>query len=122
MIKFTIPGRLPGMNEIITASGQHWAKWHKQKKEAKELVQLFALAARIKPINGRAAITITCYEPNRRRDIDNVQSGAGKIILDALQDLGILKGDGQKYISRVDYEVEVDKQNPRVEVEIKEME
>jgi Holliday junction resolvase RusA-like endonuclease len=120
MSKFTIPGRLPGLNEIITANSRHWAVAYRQKKEAKELVQLSALG--IRPVKGKAVITITCYEPNRRRDIDNVRAGACKIILDALQDCEILKGDGQKYIADIiQPAVQVDKQNPRIEVEIQEV-
>ena len=43
-------------------------------------------------------------------------------ILDALQEIGVLQGDGRKYIAQVIYSaVEVDKKNPRVEVEIREV-
>lgn len=66
-------------------------------------------------------MTISCYEPNARRDVDNVTSGAGKVILDALQEIGVLQGDGRKYIAQVIYSaVEVDRKNPRVEISIEE--
>jgi Holliday junction resolvase RusA-like endonuclease len=122
MSKFTIPGRLPGLNEIISSSSRHWAVAYRQKKEAKTIVQFAAKAAKIRPVEGKVIITIACYEPNRRRDIDNVRAGACKIILDALQDIKILQGDGQKYIADIiQPAVQVDKVNPRIEVEIREV-
>ena len=118
--KFVIPGRLPGLNEIIASSRTHWAVANKQKIDAMNTVAYYARAARIKPVNGFAEITITCYEPNKRRDADNVQAGGNKAILDALYKAGIIKGDGQKYIKLFQSPIEVDRENPRIEVEIRE--
>ena len=82
-------------------------------------VMFYALAAHIKPIRGKCEINLVCYEPNARRDPDNVISGARKIVLDALQQMGVLAGDGRKYVSSViDDRVEIDRENPRVEVSI----
>lgn len=115
-MKFTIPGRLPGLNDLV---GQcHWAVYARKKKTSMETVMWAIRAARLEPIEGRATVTITCYELNKRRDEDNVQSGAAKIILDALQKMGVLKGDGQKYCHVVHRPVETDKDNPRIEVEV----
>lgn len=116
--KFTIQGRLPGYNELTHG---HWASCQRIKNVAMETVGWAAEAAKIKPVRGRVKVTIRCYEPNRRRDDDNVTSGASKVILDALQNCGILSGDGQKYVRCIKRPVEVDKANPRVEVEISEV-
>lgn len=113
--KFTIPGRLPGYNELKDG---HWAVRQKKKQAAMDIVALCARAARIKSVKGQCYIRIVCYEPNQRRDEDNVKSGACKVILDALQQARILAGDGSKYISKTDIEIQLDRQNPRVEVEI----
>lgn len=119
MQKFTVPGRLPGYNDLH----QNWQKSRRVKQEAMEWVMWSAKAARIKPIQGRCQVDLVCYEPNARRDPDNVISGARKVILDALQRLGVLAGDGRKYVSKaINDRVEVDRKNPRVEVEIKEIE
>ena len=72
----------------------------------------------IRPVNGKVVITISCYEPNARRDDDNVTSGAAKCILDALQHQRIIKGDGQKYVRCVKRPAAVDRVNPRVEITI----
>lgn len=118
--KFVIPGRLPGLNEIIASSRTHWAVANKQKIDAMSTVIYAARAARIKPVKGFAEITITCHEPNKRRDADNVQSGAAKLALDALYKAGIIQGDGQRYIKLIQPPLEVDRENPRIEVEIRE--
>lgn len=120
MQKLIIPGRLPGLNEIINSSRTHWAVAAKQKKDAMAYVQAYITICKIKPVEGFAEIKIICYEKDYRRDQDNVQGGASKVILDALQQAGIIKNDSRKHIKLVLGGVEVDKDNPRIEVEIKE--
>lgn len=112
---FTIPGRLPGYNELTKG---HWAKRYRTKDAAMTLVGWCIRGARLSPITSPVAVAIRCYEPDKRRDYDNVTAGASKVILDALQNCGILKGDGQKYVTRVEPSVEIDRKNPRIEVEI----
>ena len=90
---FTIPGRLPGYNELHK---HPWQAARRVKQEAMDAVIWAAREARLQPVQGRCVVKICCYEPNRRRDVDNVKAGANKVILDALQQMGILKGDGQK--------------------------
>jgi len=114
---FVIRGRLPGLNEIIGASNRHWAQGHKLKRDNMMIVMLDILSAGIKPVGGKVVITITCFEPNAKRDADNVKAGTCKIILDALQQMGVLQGYGRKYILDVIApQVEGDKNNPRIVV------
>lgn len=116
---FTITGRLPGYNEL---KARCWQESARRKADAMREVQIAAMAARIKPVRQRISITIRCFEPNAKRDVDNVTAGAGKVILDALQEIGVLAGDGRKYIEQVVYsKVEVDRKNPRIEVEMEEV-
>ena len=116
--QFTVSGRLPGYNEL---KARCWQEAARRKAEAMREVQIAAMIARIRPVRGQVTVTISCYEPNARRDVDNVTSGAGKVILDALQEIGVLQGDGRKYIAQVIYSaVEVDRKNPRVEISIEE--
>lgn len=116
----TVEGRLAGMNEILGSANRHWAAGYRLKKSNMSRVCGACIACRIKPIprDIKPCITIKCYEPNARRDEDNVKAGAAKIILDALQEQGILAGDGRKYITLVQPCVEVDRQSPRIEVTI----
>jgi Holliday junction resolvase RusA-like endonuclease len=122
-MKFTIPGRLPALNEIINQSKTHWTKYRTLKKEGIELVQFALMQHKVKPMpDKRVILSIFCYEPNAKRDPDNVFSGAGKIILDALVNSGIITNDSQKYIGGIVYGIATDKINPRIEVEIKKLE
>ena len=121
--KFIIPGELPALNEIINMAKQKWSykdlktaetdrvAWELTRQGAKRLQQF------TKPI----AVTITWYCPNRRKDKDNILAGC-KFIFDAMQDIGLIKNDGWNQIARIVPEFEVDKDNPRVEIEIEEVE
>lgn len=60
------------------------------------------------------------YEPNKKRDLDNICS-AKKFIQDALVKMGVLQGDGWRHIIGFSDEFYIDKDNPRIEVEIKEV-
>lgn len=114
--RFTIDDRLPGYNELHK---QPWYKSRRIKQNAMDTVMWYARIAGIKPVEGRCKVIITCYEPNARRDVDNVKAGANKVILDALQQMGVLKGDGRKYVSDTyNPPVWIDRRNPRVEVVI----
>lgn len=46
---------------------------------------------------GSVAVSFEWHERTRRRDLDNIYSGK-KFILDAMQKIGLLEGDGQKFV------------------------
>lgn len=58
------------------------------------------------------------YEPNRKRDLDNISSYGRKVIQDALVRCGVLQGDGWNHITGFEDHFYVDKAEPRIEVEI----
>lgn len=115
-----IKGTLPGRNESEKAARTHWAVGAKLKKEYTELVKLECKAQRIKPLLNKARIEVTFYEKDMRRDSDNVYGGL-KYILDGLVKAGVIKDDSRRYIDLYINPVELDRQNPRIEVEIKEI-
>ena len=118
---FVIPGRLPGYNELHGA--KCWQASRRIKQEAMNQVIAAARWARLKPVSGPVLLGIRCFEPNARRDQDNVESGAKKVILDALQQMGVLQGDGRKYIRDICCpRPEIDRQNPRIEIVLQEVE
>lgn len=61
------------------------------------------------------------YEKDRRRDKDNVSGFGRKVIQDALVKAKILKNDGWKDIDGFSDKFYVDTKNPRVVVEILEV-
>lgn len=117
-MKFTIPGTLPTMNEIVAASKRHHMQYSLMKRQYTELVKLHAMKL---PKIDRADFIITWYCKDKRKDKDNIASGI-KFILDGLVEAGVIPNDGWKEIGEVTHRFEVDKENPRIEVEIKALE
>ena len=62
------------------------------------------------------------WEPNTKRDIDNISSFAMKVIQDALVKCRVLDNDGWKNIRGFECEFDVDNKHPRIDVVIEEME
>lgn len=117
-MKFTIPGELPAMNEIIKKSKSHYMAYSTMKKKNTELVAWSAKG--LTPVE-RADFVITHYCKNKKKDPDNVQGGATKFILDGLVASNILENDGWKQIGDITHIMKVDKDNPRIEVIINEV-
>ena len=88
---------LPGMNEIIKASKEHWGAYSKMKKDLTLAIGLEIKAQRIKPIT-QAKFEFHWTEKRRNRDKDNIVVGR-KFILDALVEMNILTNDGWRYIT-----------------------
>ena len=112
-----IPFRLPGMNEIIDANRESRYAGATQKATYTLLARNAGQNA--EPVIGRVDVVCTWYCKDRRRDPDNVSAGI-KFVLDGLIQAGVLQNDGWKQIRSIRHEFSVDKQRPRVEVELKE--
>lgn len=117
-MKFIIDGRLSGLNEYTKANRTNAFVGNKMKHDNQEAVKWAIRQAKLSKIdNYPIALKITWYEPNNKRDVDNIQFAA-KFIQDALVEMGIVPDDSQKYINKLEHAVFVDKEFPRVEVEI----
>ena len=115
--KITIPGELPTLNEIISASKQHWGQYSSMKKDWTDDIALLAKTTLPKlepPINLR----FTWYRRNRRVDPDNIAAAGAKLIIDGLVESDRIPNDGWKEIASISHEFEVDRSDPRVEVEL----
>lgn len=112
---FTIKGRLAGLNEIIDENRKGYHAGARQKKDEQFLIKLQArhLPAMKEPVS----IHYTWYEPNRKRDWDNIMAGQ-KFIQDALVESHKLKNDGWNNICGISHDFAVDAENPRVVVTI----
>ena len=71
--------------------------------------------------SGPVIMRYSWYEPNRRRDKDNISSFGRKCIQDALVRAGVLQNDGWGEIEAFSDSFFVDRKTPRVEVEIIQM-
>lgn len=61
------------------------------------------------------------FEPNKKRDLDNISAFAHKVIQDSLVKTAVLKNDGWNEISGYIDQFYLDKENPRIEVTIVEV-
>ena len=121
-MKFTIRGRLPGLNEYISAerANKHAAAEMKRKYQSVIMKYIKKCLGPWKP-KTPVWMHYTWYEKSRRRDKDNI-SFARKFIQDALVKAGTIQNDGWKEIEGFDDTFLVDAKNPRIEVEIVEYE
>lgn len=97
-----IPGRLPGLNELIAAAkgaGGRGAAYAKLKAKWTNDLVLRIRAARLRPIVGRAYLRFIWREENERRDPDNIAAGGRKLILDALVVAKVIGDDGWKHVA-----------------------
>lgn len=116
-----IPGKLPGLNEYVTAERTSRYMGAKTRRNSEDFVAI-GIKQQLKglKINNPVELHYTWIEPDMRRDRDNI-AFAKKFIQDALVNCGVLKDDGWKYIVRFSDSFAVDKENPRIEVKIKEV-
>lgn len=117
-VTFTIPERLPCLNDMLSQSNRNRHVYAKAKKAWTALCGQWILAAGVPKFNGPVAVSFKWFERNRRRDLDNVAAGK-KYVLDALVDTGRLSNDGRAWVRVVsDHFPEPDPKRPRVEVTI----
>lgn len=125
MNKFIYYGRLPSLNDYVRENrtnkfGANNLKKHVQRCLCTSIKQAVFEGNCHKVNNYPIWLKLTWYEPNLRRDVDNIQFGA-KFILDAMVEYGLIENDSQKFVRSLSHSVRVDKENPRVEVEIGEI-
>lgn len=115
---FVIGGRLPGLNEYISAERTSRYQGASLKRQAELLVRHAARSLGKWSPNGPVFMVYRWFEPDRRRDKDNISSFGRKVIQDALVHGGWLPNDGWKTIDGFRDFFFVDQKHPRVEVEI----
>ena len=121
-MEFTIKGRLIGLNEYTKANRTKSYLANKLKQEQEEIVILSARSCRLEKVRTYPiGLRIKWYEPNAKRDIDNI-TFAVKFILDGLVKSGYIENDSQRYVKSIEHIVDIDRELPRIEVEIKEIE
>lgn len=116
---FTIYGRLSGLNEYTRACRSYAVVGNrmKQENEARIIGEIQKQLEDKDRFIGKVFITFKWYEPNAKRDLDNV-CFAKKFILDALVTSGVICADSRKGVSGFVDEFFIDKDNPRIEVYI----
>ena len=116
----TIPGRLPTLNEYIAAErgggGRYAAAT--MKKNAQEIVH-FCILKDLPNVQIKKPVYMRYkwYVKDKRCDKDNI-AFAKKFVQDALVNDRVLKNDGWNDIVCFADKFDIDKVNPRIEVEI----
>jgi Holliday junction resolvase RusA-like endonuclease len=98
-----IDRRMPGLNEYIAAMNRNRHIGNKMKQEWTEIVAWECKAQGLKPVENPVSLGFLFFEPNARRDPDNI-TFAKKFILDGLVVAGVLPSDSQKWITGFNHE------------------
>lgn len=120
--RLVIPGSLPGLNEYIEAERRNKYAAANMKRQTESVI-ISAAKEQLRGVRLTRPV-VMCYtwvEKNRRRDRDNV-AFARKFVQDALVRCGVLRGDGWKEIAGFTDAFAVDRERPRVEVTLREVE
>lgn len=118
MIKYTIPGELADLNTFIDDLKTSRFRGQKVKNQETDTVAYYAIKAGVKKVeNYPVKIKYNWYSKDRRKDIDNI-AFAKKFINDGLVAAHVLENDSQKYVAAFEDNFFIDKENPRVEIEI----
>lgn len=118
--RFVIKGKLPGLNEYLKAE-RSFRRGHSCGNDMKQEYQMLisnAIRTQLKRLRIKSPVYIKYkfYEPNKRRDLDNIAGVAHKFIQDALVKCKVLENDGWQHIRGFSDEFYVDQKNPRIEV------
>ena len=112
----------PSWNDVLAQYGRKPQIGNRTKQEM-QMMCVNAIRRQLNlTIDKPIKITYTFYEPDRKRDLGNLLF-VDKIFEDALQVCGVIKNDNQNFVKGITAnEVQIDKDNPRVVVEIEEIE
>ena len=117
----TIPGTLPTLNQYIAAERSNRYKAAKMKRDAEERIAIAVRQCmRGVHIDNPVQLDYLWVTKDKRTDRDNI-AFAKKFVQDALVQCGVLKDDGWKYVVGFSDRFEVDKDDPHIEVLIKEV-
>lgn len=110
---------MPGLNEYISVERSNRYMAAKMKRDWQHTVirEIHRQLKGVKLIDP-VVLGYTFYEPNRRRDHDNVAGFAHKVIQDAMVESGLLINDGWDYVAGFADWFVLDKKDPRIVVEV----
>lgn len=114
---FTLPLRLPGINEYQNACRRHPLQGSAMKKQWMKAVMTYLVP--VTKLTWPAQFEIIYTEPNKKRDIDNVTGFGSKVILDSFVKAGFLPDDGPDYVNKIDSSV-IYGSEPQIEIYVKE--
>ncbi len=120
-LRIIIPGRFPGLNEFIDANRRKHGNWNAgntMKQRDQKIICSYLPRVRFK---GKIFIEYNFFEPNSRRDKDNISGYFHKVFQDALVQSGCIENDNWKHIKGMADNFDIDKGYPRIEIVIDEV-
>ena len=126
--RVVIRGKLPNLNDYLSAERIRiktprgiTTKGNILKQNTqKDILEYLNYQLKGKKIHEPVSIHYHFFEPNKKRDLDNVASFCMKVFQDALTKGGYLSNDGWNNIKGFTCDFDVDTTNPRIEISIKE--
>ncbi len=117
-----ILGKLPGINDYTAANRQHYQKGAKMKKDSQESI-IWQIRNQLRGLHITKPVMIKYmfFEPNKKRDLDNISGFAHKVIQDSLVKTKVLDNDGWDNVIGFLDQFALDTENPRIEVTIVEV-
>lgn len=114
---FVIPGTLSSYNEYIRECRANPYQGNKKKVRDMEYAMWHMDEVAGEHFD-RIILHYRFFEPKKNRDKDNIFGYANKVIADALQEMKVIDNDGWKNIENFTHDFFVDKEFPRIEVYI----
>lgn len=107
------------MNDFIAAYCSNRYRANKLKADNQELVY-YNIKSQLRKAHFDKPVRVLFefYEPNGKRDVDNIAGFAHKVIFDALVQAKVIEDDAQKYVYGFTDSFFVDRKNPRIVVTI----
>lgn len=122
----TIEGKFPSMNEFIDANRRSKGRFNKgnaMKQQSQNEISWQILKQHRKlHIDKPVKLIYSYYEPNKKRDLDNISGYFHKVFQDALVNCGVIHNDNWHYIVGFTDEFYIDNKHPRIEIKIVEVE
>jgi Holliday junction resolvase RusA-like endonuclease len=117
-----ILGRLPGINDYTAANRQHYRVGADMKKDAQDTI-IWQIRNQLRGLHITKPVMIKYmfFEPNKKRDLDNIAGFAHKVIQDSLVNTKVIANDGWGNVVGFLDQFALDKENPRIEVTIVEV-
>lgn len=119
--KIVVPGRFASLNDFIDANRRTHGRWNAgnsmKQKDQKTICSCIPRGLRFK----RIYIRYMYFEPNTKRDKDNISGYFHKVFQDALVQAGCIPNDGWKVIQGFSDRFDIDAKYPRIEILIEEI-
>ena len=105
------------LNSVISAAKEHWAVYSKDKRARTNFVALLSMVQKLKPCKTPPVVRIWFHQKDKRIEKDNLTVNC-KYILDGLVMAGVLLDDRWDDYTDLEFRFRIDRENPRIEVEL----